>query len=103
MAENNARRRFNLVVEKFAEVFHISSALNRVHYGGIAVDYAVFKVRALYRTDYVGKLAHARRFNKYSVGRVLFIHFFKSLCKIAYERTANTARIKLVNLNSRVL
>ena len=35
MAEHNARRGFNLVVEKFAEVFHVHFALRRVHYGGI--------------------------------------------------------------------
>ncbi len=41
VAENYARRRFNLVVEKLAEVLHIHFALSRVYHRGVSVDFAI--------------------------------------------------------------
>ena len=41
VAEHYAGGGFYLVVEKFAEVFHIHSALRRIHHGGEGVDFAV--------------------------------------------------------------
>ena len=62
MTENYACRRFYLVVEKLAEVFHIHFALYRVDNRGIRIDFAIFELCAFNRFYNVGKLAHARRF-----------------------------------------
>ena len=79
MAEHNARRGFNLVVEKFAEVFHVHFALRRVHDRGIGIYFAVGQTRAFDRADNVGQLAHARRLDYNSVGAVGFVDLFKRL------------------------
>ncbi len=103
MTENYARRGFNLVVKKFAEVFHVHFALGRVDHGGISVNFTVVKPRAFDRAYYVRKLAHAGRLYQNSVGAVFRVNFFKRFCEVAYKRTAYTARIKLVHLYARVL
>ena len=64
------------------------------------VDFAIFKVRAFNCADNVRKLAHARRLYQNSVGVVFAVYFFKRLSEVANERTADTARIELVNLNA---
>ena len=61
VAENYARRGFNLIVEKLAEVLHIHLALPRIHNRSEGVYLAVGKGGALHRTNDVRKLAHARR------------------------------------------
>ena len=45
---------FHLVVEKFAEVFHIHFALGRVNDGAKRVDFCVFHFGVGYRFNDVG-------------------------------------------------
>ncbi len=103
MAENNASRGVNLVVEKLAEVAHIRFALASVDYGGIAVYFAVGKFGAFNRAHNVRKFTDAGGFYQNSVRRILLINFFKRLCKVADKRTANAPRVKFVYFYARVL
>ena len=91
MAENYAGCALYLVVEKFPEIFHIHFAFSRVHYRRIRINFTVFEICAFNRLDYVRKLAHARRLDKYAVGMIFGFHLFKRFRKIAYKRTADTS------------
>ena len=85
VTEYNAGSRLYLVVEKFAEVPHISFAFGRVHNRSISVNFTVGQVCAFDGAHNVGQLAHARRFDKYAVGAIFSVNLLQRLCKIADE------------------
>ena len=102
MREDYAVCRFYLVVEELAEILHIHFALCGVDDCRIGVYGAILKVGAVNCANDVGELAHARGFNQNPIGIVLLAHLLQRLGKIAHERTADTARVELVNLYARV-
>ncbi len=102
-AQNYGFSKFDLVGEKFAEVFHIHLALIRVNDGYRRIQSGFSVLGAHYRLYYVAEFADARRLDKYSVGFELFKHLGKRLFEVADKAAADTARVHLVYLYARLL
>ena len=77
-------------------------ALFRVNNGSKPIEHRALRVSSLNRLDNVGKLTYTRRLDKDPVGSKLGNHLLKSRRKITDERAADTARIHLIYLNSRL-
>ena len=103
VAENDRRRIFNLIVEKFAKVFHIHLAAVSVNNCCKAVELHFVILHRLNRTNNIAELADARRLNDDSVRGILINYLCERRCKIADKTAANAARIHLGNIDSRIL
>ena len=103
MAEHYALCVFDLIVKKFAEVFHIHLAFCRVHDGGCGVDVRVFDFGGKRGAYYVAELAYAGRFDDDSVRIKLFGHFVQSFFEVADQTAADTTAIEFVDLDAAFL
>ena len=103
MAENYRSGILYLVVKKFTEVFHIHFAFIGINNSCEGIKHSILCLYVLHSTDNIGKLAHTRGFNKYTVGRKLIQNLFECFAKIAHKATANTAGIHLGNLYTGIL
>ncbi len=102
MTEYDCARRRDLVVKKLTKILHIHFAFLGIHNRRRAVQNERLVVKFLNSADNVGKLAHTRRFDHNAIGRISRHHLGKCLAEIADKRTANTARVHLVNRNTRI-
>ena len=103
MREDDATGVFHLVVEEFAEIFHIELALVRVDDGGKTVQDRAIRSDVLHRADDVRELAHARRLDQDAVGAVLVQHLAQRSAEIADQRTADAPAVHLVDADAGVL
>ena len=103
MRENDAGRIFHLIVEEFTEILHIHLCLGSIHNRCEGVQLCTYHTRFLHGRDHIRKLAHSGRLDQHSVGMIGFDHLMQSFCKIAHQRTADTARIQLVHGDARIL
>ena len=103
MAEHYALCVFDLIVKKFAEVFHIHLAFCRVHDGGCGVDVRVFDFGGKRGAYYVAELAYAGRFDDDSVRIKLFGHFVQSFFEVADQTAADTTAVEFVDLDAAFL
>ena len=101
--EDNTGRVAYLVVIELAKVLHIHFAFCNIGDGGKAVEDAVLAVNLLNSLDNIRELTYARGLNDNSVGVKLVEHTAECLCKIAYKRAADTARVHLGNLYAGIL
>ena len=102
VAQDDRTCMFNLVIIKFAEVFHINLDFFRVHDGGKSVKFHLIKFQILYRLYNVAEFANPRRLNQNSVRMKLCNHLFQRLAEISHQAATNAARVHFVDLNSRV-
>ncbi len=104
-AEDNGIGGFNLIVEEFAEIFHIHFAFDRVYHSGGAVEVHRFAavLYPLYCPNYVGKLADTGGLNNYPVGGELVKHLPQRLPEVPHQGAADAAGIHLRNLNTGIL
>ena len=79
MAKNYAFCFFDLVIEKFTEVFHIHFAFVNVCNGCKTVENYIFIKHALGSLNYVRKLSNARGLYYNAVGVISDYSLFKSL------------------------
>ena len=91
----------HLVVEKFAEVADIHTALARVNDGDLRADLAA--VDACDSLRNVGELAHARGLDDDAVGSVFGNDLFKRLGEVAHEGAADAAGVHLGYLHAGIL
>ena len=103
MAEHYALCVFDLIVKKFAEVFHIHFAFCRVHDCGCGVDVRVFDFGGKRGAYYVAELAYAGRFDDDSVRIKLFGHFVQSFFEVADQTAADAAAVEFVDLDAAFL
>ena len=104
VAEHDATRALNLIVEELTEVAHIQLALARVDDDGRAVERSRAVLgHVLDRADDVGQLAHARRLDEDAVGGEVGQHLMQCLAEIADERAADAALIHLGDLHAALL
>ncbi len=97
VAENDAPRILDLVIEKFTEILHMHLALVGVNNGGKSVKLRAVCVGILNRFDNVRKLTYTRRLDKYSVGRIFIDDLFKSLREVAYQGTTDATGVHFVD------
>ena len=103
MRKNYRRCVCYLIVIELAEVFHIHFAFTRIGNSGKAVKLRVRRVNLLHSLDNIRKLTHSRGLDNYSIGLILVKHLFKRLRKISDKRAADTSRVHLGYLNTRIL
>ena len=101
--QDNRRSMLDLVVIKFAEVFHVHFDLARIGNGGESTQYSTCGICRLNSTDNVRQLADTRRFNQNTVRMVLFNHLMQCGCKIANQAAADTTGVHLIDLNAGIL
>ena len=97
VADDNATGVFNLVIEEFAEVFHVHLALAGIHHGGKAVQYGALGGCALHGADDVGQLADAGRLDQDTVGVVLADDLRQRLAEVADQGAADAPGVHLVD------
>jgi len=102
VAEDYARRVFNLVVKEFAKVLHVHLALLGINNCCKSIKDCALCISTLYSLDNVGELAYSGWFDKNSVGCKLIYNLGKSLGKVADKRAANATRVHFVDLYSRI-
>ena len=100
--ENDGPCMFDLVVEKFAEVFHIHPAFFGIYHYRIAGKFRVFESGAFHCPDYVAQLPDSGRFDQNAVGMVFFLYPAQSQPEISDQTATDTARIHLRDLNTRL-
>ena len=101
-AEHNRRGRGDLVIEKLAEILAVQAAFGGVCHGHQPVDMQAVIADLLNGAHDVGQLADARRLDQNTVGGIGVQHFRKRLTEIAHQRATDTARVHLVDLDTRV-
>ena len=92
----------HLVVEEFAEVFHIHTALLSIHHHGGTAKLGLGKIEVADGTNDVAELADARRLNKNAVGGVVGDHLTERPSKITDEATADAAGVHFVDGDPRL-
>ena len=101
VAQNDAVGVFELVKEKFAEVFGVHKAFFGVYDRRFGID--LNTVQAFFhRGGDVRKFAHARRFDNDTVGVKFFGHFFERFGKIADQTATNATAVHLRDFYSGV-
>ena len=103
MRKNYARSIGNLVVVELTKVLHIHLTLVDVGNGSKAVELCALGVRGANSLDNVGKLTDTAGLYNNAVGVEFVKHLNERLGKIADQGAADTARVHLGNLNTRVL
>ena len=99
VAEHDAVRALDLVVEKFTEITHIQLALARVYHNGCAVERSGAVLRhVLDGADDVGQFADSRRLDEDTVRRKVGQHLMKRFAEITNERAADAPLIHLGDL-----
>ena len=101
-AHHDSTGAFHLIIEEFAEVAHVHFAFLSIHNGGIAVEdhFGNVRLNILHRNDNIGELAHAGGLDQDPVRMIGLDHFAKRCAEIAYQRTADAARIHLPDLDA---
>ena len=94
---------FNLVVVELTEVLHIDLHLAAVHNGHSVTQRNIISGNLFHSTNNIGQLAYTGGFDDNTVGVVLFNNLCQSLAEIPHQRTADTARIHLGNINACIL
>ena len=92
-----------LVIEEFAEVFHIHFALTRINNGCHRIQHGALDIRARNGTDDIGELTDTRGLNDDTLGMEFLINLRKRLGKITDKRAADTAGIHLGNVHAGIL
>ena len=87
----------DLIIEKFAEVFHIHPAFLGIDHNGGTPKLGIRKLQPLHGTDHVAQLTDARRLDQNAVGGIIVNDLPESAAEIANEATADTAGIHLVD------
>ena len=82
VAEYDASRIFNLVIEKLTEVLHVHLALVSINDGRKAVKNSTLGVCIFNRFDNVGELTYTGRLDKDTVGSVLVDNLLESNGKV---------------------
>jgi hypothetical protein len=103
MAEHDAARVLDLVVEELAKVFHIQLALVGIDDGGEGIENDVLSHDALHGTDDVGQLADARGLDENAIGGEVGQDLRERLGKITDQGTANATLIHLSDLHAALL
>ena len=103
MRKNYARGIGNLVVVELTKVLHIHLTLVDVGNGSKAVELCALGVRGANSLDNVGKLTDTAGLYNNAVGVEFVKYLNERLGKIADQGAADTARVHLGNLNTRVL
>ena len=95
----------HLIVEELAKVFHVDTALQRVHHRHEAVQRkgSAAVPHAFHRGDHVGQLAHAGRLDDDPLGGVGGKHLAQRLAEVAHEGAADAAGVHLGNLDAGLL
>ena len=102
--EDNGAGGLNLVVEKFAEIFHIHLALLCVYNGnGATQNHGGSFVRIADGTAHIAQLSNAGGFNDNPIRMILLYHIVKRLIKVADQRAADAAGVHLIDLYAGIL
>ena len=105
-AQDDRTRVFDLVVVKFAEIFHIHLTFCGVRYRHKTVqpDRILWKpfLHAAHGLDHIRKFPHAGRLNDNAVGRIFLQHFTERRSKVPDEGTADTAGVHFRNIDPRI-
>ena len=102
VAENNCAGTFNLVVEKFAEVFHIHFAFVYIHHCCNCVQLNV-SLNIHNSCDNIAQFANAGWFYHNAVRAVIPDYLFQRFAKITYQAAADTAGIHFCNVYTGIL
>ena len=103
MAENHRTCVFNLIVKELAEILHVHPALVHISNRGDDIEHDVVRADILDGTDNIAELTDSRRLDEYTVGRIVSEHLLQCFAKIPNEAAADTARIHLGDVHTRVL
>ena len=102
--EQDSARVLDLIEEELAEVLGVHLGLLCVNHRDKAVeDDRLMRGYALDRCDDVGQLADARGLDDDAVRMVGFDDLLQCLAKVADQRAADTARVHLGDLHTRIL
>ena len=102
-AEQNGRGGFDLILIKFAKVLQIDLAFGSIGNGDIGTQTHFVCGDTLHSTDDIGELAHAGRLDEDAVGMIVSNDLRQCFAEIAHQRTADTAGVHFVDLNSSLL
>ena len=93
----------DLIVVELTEVLHIHLALVSIGNGSKAIELGILSLYRLNRLNNVGELSYSAGLNNHSIGMELLEHLRESLREISNERAADTTRVHLGDLDTRVL
>ena len=103
-AEDDGLRRLDLIDEELAEVAGVHPAFADVRDGGAARQLDLMGLRhVVHHAADVAELADARGLDQDPVGMVLVDQLAQCLGEIAHQRAADTARVKLGDLDAGLL
>ena len=102
MAEDYCIGTFNLIVEKFAKVFHIHFAFIYVYNCSNSIECNI-RFYILHCTDNIAEFAHAGWLDNHTVRGIITQHLSECLAKIAHQTAADTARVHLCNIYACIL
>ena len=103
-AENNGSCILQLIFKELSKVSHIHLTFVHIYHGSITIqaDLTVH-IHILHRFDHIRQFSHTRRLDHDPIRMIGSDHFFQRSSKIPHQRTADTARIHLPDLNTRLL
>ena len=101
--KNDAGCISDLIVVELTEVLHIHLALVSIGNGSKAIELGILSLYRLNRLNNVGELSYSAGLNNHSIGMELLEHLRESLREISNERAADTTRVHLGDLDTRVL
>ena len=103
MRKDDAGGIFHLIVEKFAEIFHIHLTFSRVDDGAECIENGAFQLRIGNGFDHVTEFSDSGRFDHNPVGMIFRFDFFERFGEIPDQRTTDTTGIHFRNFYSGVL
>ena len=92
-----------LIIEKFAEIFHIHFAFFCINYRCKTVKRDLFGINPLHGPNDITQLSDARGFYQNTIRSKLLQYLFHCFAKIPYQAAADTARVHFGYLNPRLL
>ena len=98
VTEDNTTGMLDLIVEKFAEVFHVKLAFVRIDDSRIAIQHNVLAQYAAHGSHNVGELADTRGLDQNTVRGEVCQYLCQCFGKIANQRAADTALIHFGDL-----
>ena len=103
MTQNDRARVLHLIVEELTEVLHIHLAFLRIHNSRETVQLNLIIMQILHGNNHVAEFSNARRLDQYPIRGKLLDDLIQRPSEIAYQTTADAARVHLIDLHSSIL